>query len=161
MERKLSLPISILSPGKPSLTKGPTSHPLLVTKSSIARRFWADPHRIHHDPHRIHHGGDGIFHNPHRIHYDVHGAHHNLGGIHRNHHHEPQEKYRGHQDAAMMASEIVAELKRSGDHFDEGQQKTKAEVSKVLWSSSFNSGGRRIWQEPDSEENYISQEVDP
>ena len=161
VERKLSLPISILSPGKPTLTKGPPSDPLLVTKSSIARRFWADPRRIHHSV-------DGIHQNPRRIHYDLRRPDHNLGKIHHNHHplyHEPQEEKHpqfqlGQEDAAaMMASEIVAELKRR-DHFV-GQQKTEPEGSQVLWGSSFKSGGRRIWQEPDSEENYISQKVDP
>ena len=142
-QRKLSLPISILSPGKPTLTKGPASE-TLVTKSSIKRRFWTDPRRIHHD-----HQG---------IHYD-------LGGTPRNHHprnqnsHDgrPQNKLRRHE-GALMADAIVAELKR--DHLDlVGHQMMRPEVSQVLWGSPR--GGRRIWQQPDSQENYISQEVIP
>ena len=142
VERKLSLPISIVSPGKPTLTKGQASDPLLVTKSSIRRRFWADPRRIHHN---------------------LHGLHHNLGGIHRNHQ-EPQGKHPQlqvqQQGTGSMANDIVAELKR--DNFAGGQN--KIDRQQVLWGS-FKEGGRRIWQEettaPDSGENYISQEVAP
>ena len=142
VERKLSLPISILSPGKPTLKKGQASDPLLVTKSSIRRRFWADPRRIHH--------------NLHGIHYNLHGIHHNLGGMH----HEPQGKHPQlqveEQAAGRIANDIVAELKRG--HFDGGQNKIDRQV---LWGS-FKEGGRRIWQTaPDSGENYISQEVTP
>ena len=152
-EKKLSLPISIVSPGKPTLTKGLASEPLLVTKSSIRRRFWADPRRIHHN---------------------LHGIHPNLGGIHhgmqRKHHllhHDPQRgKQLQLQDAGTTASAIVAELKR--DHsVGRGHQhhtKIEPEVRQVLWGSfKEGRGRRRIWQPArgDSEENYISQEVAP
>ena len=157
MEKKLSLPISIVSPGKPTLTKGLASEPLLVTKSSIRRRFWGDPRRIHHNLHGIHPNLGGI-------HYD-------LGGMHHNHHplhHDAQGKQPQLQARhGTMASAIVAELKR--DHFaGRGHQhlnKMEPEVRQVL-GESFNlegRGGRRIWQAAgaDSEENYISQEVAP
>ena len=156
VEKKLSLPISIVSPGKPALTKDLASEPLLVTKSSIRRRFWGDPRRIHHNLHGIHPNLGGI-------HYD-------LGGMHHNHHplhHDAQGKQPQLQARhGTMASAIVAELKR--DHFaGRGHQhhnKLEPEVRQVL-GESFNlegRGGRRIWQAgADSEENYISQEVAP
>ena len=157
VEKKLSLPISIVSPGKPTLTKGLASEPL-VTKSSIRRRFWADPRRIHHSLHGIHPNLGGI-------HYD-------LGGIHRNHHplhHKTQwGKQPQLQDAETMASAIVAELKRDDSAGRGHQYHTKIEPEgRQVWWGSFKEGrGRQgIWHQAgaraDSEENYISQEVAP
>ena len=109
MEKKLSLPISIVSPGKPTLTKGPASDPLpLVTKSSIRRRFWA------HDPNGIHHSLHGIHPNLGGIQYDPSGIDRNQiplnqkpqGGKQR------QLQARKQYGGRSMASNIVAELKR-------------------------------------------------
>ena len=141
VHKKLSLPISNVSAGKPDLTKGPASDPL-VTKSSIRRRSWTGPARIHH----------------------------HLQGIHYNQAGEPflqnppprktlQSQLRDEKKAALISSRIVAELKRRDENRGQRADGAGAGVDQVLWGSF--KGGRRIWQRADSEENYILQELNP
>ena len=140
VHKKLSLPISNVSAGKPDLTKGPASDPL-VTKSSIRRRSWAGPARIHH----------------------------HLQGIHYNQAEKPSfqnypprktlQSQLQEKKAALIAGRIVAELKRRDENRGQRADGAGAGVDQVLWGS-FR-GGRRIWPRADSEENYILQELNP
>ena len=139
MHKKLSLPISNVSAGKPDLTKGPASDPL-VTKSSIRRRSWTGPARIHH-------------------HFQ--GIHYNQAGKPSLQNPPPikilQSQLRDEKKAALIAGRIVAELKRRDENRGQRAEGAGAGVDQVLWGS-FR-GGRRIWQRADSEENYILQEL--
>ena len=140
VHKKLSLPISNVSAGKPDLTKGPASDPL-VTKSSIRRRSWTGPARIHH----------------------------HLQGIHYNQAEKPSfqnypprktlQSQLQEKKAALIAGRIVAELKRRDENRGQRAEGAGAGVDQVLWGSFRE--GRRIWPRADSEENYILQELNP